>query len=110
MNVLGGLGNATGSVASTLMWALLIVTAATGIVVLIGILISKFIAGGKQAIQPVHPVTACGIKGHRYQVHGAGWRCATCGEGALLEGGLSDPATVVPAATTDAPISAPRAA
>ena len=110
MNVLGFLGDQTGSVASTFLWLLLIVTAATGIVIIIGIGIGKFIATGKPAAEPVHVVTPCGIKGHRYRAHHTGWRCTTCGEGALHEDELSDPVTVAPAPPKAAPASTPRAA
>ena len=77
MDVLRGLSSETGSVASTFLWSLLVVTAATGIVILIGIGITKFIAAGKPAAEPVHVVTPCGIKGHRYRAHQTGWRCTT---------------------------------
>ena len=110
MNVLGFLGNQTGSVASTFLWLLLIVTAATGIVIIIGIGIAKFIAADKPTTAPVHVVTPCGIHGHRYRAHHTGWRCTTCGEGALHEDELSDPVTVVPAPAKDVPVLAPRAA
>jgi len=110
MNVLGLLGDQTGSVASTFLWLLLIVTAATGIVIIIGIGIGKFIAGGRPIIEPVHDVTPCGIHGHRYRAHHTGWRCTTCGEGALHEDELSDPVTVAPAPPKGAPASTPRAA
>ena len=109
MDVLRGLSSETGSVASTFLWSLLVVTAATGIVILIGIGIAKFIAAGKPAAEPVHVVTPCGIKGHRYRAHHAGWRCTTCGEGALHEDELSDPVTVAPAPKVT-PAATPRAA
>lgn len=98
-----GWGNGTISVASTFLWALLIVVAAIGIIIIIGIAISKFIAAGKSASEPIHVVTPCGINGHRYRAHHTGWRCITCGEGALHEDELSDP-------VKDVPARAPRAA
>jgi hypothetical protein len=110
MDFLRGLGIETGSVASTFLWLLLIVTAATGIVIIIGIGIAKFIAADKPTTEPVHVVTPCGIHGHRYRAHHTGWRCTTCGEGALHEDELSDPVTVVPAPAKDVPVLAPRAA
>ena len=110
MNVLGILADQTGSVASTFLWLLLIVTAATGLVIIIGVGIGKFITAGKPTTEPVHVVTQCGIHGHRYRAHHTGWRCTTCGEGALHEDELSDPVTVAPAPAKDAPASAPRAA
>jgi len=110
MNVLGLLGDQTGSVASTFLWLLLIVTAATGVVIIIGIGVSKFIAGGKPTTEPVHVVTPCGIHGHHYRAHHTVWRCATCGEGALHEDELSDPVIVAPAPLKDVPAAARRAA
>ena len=109
MDFLRGLGIETGGVASTFLWLLLIVTAATGIVIIIGIGIAKFIAADKPTTAPVHVVTPCGIHGHRYRAHHTVWRCATCGEGALHED-ESDPVTVVPAPAKDVPVLAPRAA
>ena len=110
MNVLGLLGEQTGSVASTFLSLLLLVTAATGIVIIIGIGVGKFIAGGKPSVEPVHVVTPCGIHGHRYRARHTGWRCTTCGEGALHEDELSDPVPVAPAPPKVAPASTPRAA
>ena len=110
MDVLRGLSSETSSVASTFLWSLLVVTAATGIVILIGIGISKFISAGKPSAERVHVVTPCGIHGHRYRAHHTGWRCTTCGEGALHEDELSDPVTVAPAPPKAAPASTPRAA
>ena len=110
MDFLRGLGIETGGVASTFLWLLLIVTAATGIVIIIGIGIAKFIAADKPTTEPVHVVTPCGIHGHRYRAHLTGWRCTTCGEGALHEDELSDPVTVAPAPPKDVPAAAPRAA
>ena len=110
MDFLRGLGIETGSVASTFLWLLLIVTAATGIVIIIGIGIGTFITAGKPITEPLHVVTPCGIHGHRYRAHHTGWRCTTCGEGALHEDELSDPVTVAPAPPKGAPASTPRAA
>jgi hypothetical protein len=110
MNVLGFLGDQIGSVASTFLWLLLIVTAATGVVIIIGIGVGKFIGASKPTTEPVHVVTPCGINGHHYRAHHTGWRCTTCGEGALHEDELSDPVTVAPAPPNDVPAAAPRAA
>lgn len=110
MDVLGLLGDQTGSVASTFLWLLLIVTAATGLVIIIGIGIGKFITAGKTMTEPVHVVTPCGIHGHRYRAHHTGWRCTTCGEGALHEDELSDPVPVAPATPKASPASTPQAA
>ncbi len=110
MDVLRGLGIGTGSVASTFLWSLLIVTAATVIVIVIGIATGKFISAGKPSAERVHVVTPCGIHGHRYRAHHTGWRCTTCGEGALHEDELSDPVPVAPAPRKDVPTSTPRAA
>ena len=49
MDFLRGLGIETGSVASTFLWSLLIVTAATGIIVVIALAIGRLLA----ASQPV---------------------------------------------------------
>jgi hypothetical protein len=62
-----------------LLLVLLAVPVAFGILVLTMMGIGKFIEAGKALDQPVHAVSACGIKGHVYQVHTAVWRCATCG-------------------------------
>src|SRR5680860_941761 len=51
MNVLGLLGDQTGSVASTFLWLLLIVTAATGVVIIIGT--------GTSIGQALHLASAC---------------------------------------------------
>jgi len=86
MSVLGLLGGDTGFRAPGFFWVLLAVTVATGILVLIWMGIGKFIEPGKALDQPIHPVSACGVDGHAYQVHTAVWRCATCGALAQSEG------------------------
>ena len=110
MDFLRGLGIETGSVASTFLWSLLIVTAATGIIVVIALAIGRLLVASKPVAERVHVVTPCGINGHRYRAHHTGWRCVTCGEGALHEDELSDPVSVVPAPAKDVPASTPRAA
>ena len=103
MNVLGLLGDQTGSVASTFLWLLLIVTAATGLVIIIGIAIGKFITAGKSITEPVHVVTQCGIHGHRYRAHHTGWRCTTCGEGGTPRGRAVRPGHGCPRASQGRP-------
>jgi len=110
MDVLRGLGIGTGSVISTFLWSLLIVTAATVIVIVLGIAIDKFIGAGKPSAERVHVVTPCGIHGHRYRAHRTGWRCTTCSDVALHEDELSDPVPVAPAPRKDVSTSTPRAA
>jgi hypothetical protein len=60
-------------------WIAFAVAAGAGILVLVGFGISMFIQAGEGRDATVDTVTDCGVKGHFYEPHNAGWRCVTCG-------------------------------
>lgn len=102
MNVLAGMATGTNVVTSVVLWTVVVGIVAVVIATGIGIGIERFIAAARTATEPVHAVTPCGIKGHRFRVHHAGWRCTICGEGVLHEGEMSQPVTGGAAAVTRA--------
>jgi hypothetical protein len=79
MSVLGGLGDGAAVETPSLFWAIVAVSVAFVILLLIWVGMGKFIEGGKALVQPDPGVSACGINGHVYQSHTAVWLCATCG-------------------------------
>jgi hypothetical protein len=80
MSSIGGWVTADPSIAPTILWPLLAVIAAVGIgtFIVVGRARARALrARNKRVSRPIHEV--CAARGHKYQIFGTGYRCATCG-------------------------------
>jgi len=69
-----------GTIVATPMFFWGVVVAAVALVIAIGMGMEMLIASGRTRKELIHLVTDCGIHGHSYTAHYAGWQCVTCGE------------------------------